>query len=173
MERKERKKETLFFILATVLVILADQALKLWVHATIPLNASDGETLRFIPGLVRLNHIHNSGVAFGMLQGGRWAFLALLAAFCAVVIWALHTDKLTAGWERWLAVLALAGALSNGIDRAVNGYVEDMLELQFMHFAIFNLADFVINVSCIAFMILTLFGKSPERKKEDNTKTEL
>ena len=163
MEHTERKKETLWFILAGIAVIIADQALKLWIHARIPLNAPDSETLRFIPGIVRLNHIHNSGVAFGMLQGGRWVFLALLAAFCVLVVWALRKNKLTASWERWFAVLALSGALSNGIDRAVHGYVEDMLELVFMRFAIFNLADFVINVSCIAFMILTLFGK-PEKK---------
>ena len=122
-----------------------------------------------IPGFIHLTHIHNSGVAFGMLQGGRWAFLALLAVFAAVVIWALAKRKLTAPWERWLAVLALSGALGNGIDRALHGYVVDMLELEFIRFAVFNLADFVINVSCIAFVILTLF---PRKKETPTEKTE-
>ena len=125
--------------------------------------ASAAEQIPVIPGIIHLTHIHNSGVAFGLLQGGRWAFLAMLAAFAAVVIWALAKRKLTAPWEKWLAVLALAGAVGNGIDRLLHGYVVDMLELEFIRFAVFNLADFVINVSCIAFVILTLF---PKKKKD-------
>ena len=149
------------YVAATVCVIVLDQWLKIWVEKTIPLYPSAGETVRLLPGIVHLSHIHNSGVAFGMLQGGRWAFLVLLAAFCVLVIWALATGKLAASWERWLAVLAMAGALSNGINRALNGYVVDMLELEFMRFAVFNLADVVINVSCIAFVILTLLKNDP------------
>ena len=115
--------------------------------------------------MVHLSHIRNEGVAFGMLQGGRWAFVALLGVFCALVLWALCTGKLTASWERWLAVLAMGGALSNGIDRAVYGYVTDMLELEFMRFAVFNVADCFICVCAVLYMALTLFRKSPEEKE--------
>ena len=151
------------YILASALVIGLDQAFKAWVTAHIPLNASASEQIPLLPGVIHLTHIRNSGVAFGLLQGGRWAFLGLLTVFAAVVIWAMVRRKLTAPWERWLAVLALAGAIGNGIDRALHGYVVDMLEVEFVRFAVFNLADVVINVSCIAFVILTLFqpkGKS-------------
>ena len=119
-----------------------------------------------IPGVVHLTHIRNSGVAFGMFSGGRWLFLALLAAFCVIVVWALVRHKLTAPWERWLAVLAMAGAIGNGIDRALYGYVVDMFELEFMHFAVFNIADIAINVCCILFVLLMLLRKEPEKPKE-------
>ncbi len=160
MERKTRTN--LGYAAAGALVIALDQALKAWTVRTIPLDPAPADNVPFIPGFIHFSHIHNSGVAFGMLQGGRWVFLALLAAFCAVVVWALAAGKLTKGWERWLAVLAMAGALSNGIDRLLHGYVVDMLELEFIRFAVFNLADFVINVSCIAFVILTLMPAKKE-----------
>ena len=150
------------YILASGLLIGADQALKAWVSTHIPLNAAAWEQVPLIPGLIHLTHIHNSGVAFGMLQGGRWAFLALLAVFAAVVLWALITRKLTKPWERWLAVIALAGALGNGIDRLLHGYVVDMFELEFVRFAVFNIADMAINVACIAYVLLTFF---PPKKK--------
>ena len=59
-------------------------------------------------------------------------------------------------------MIALAGALGNGIDRLLHGYVVDMFELEFMRFAVFNIADMAINVACIAYVLLTFF---PPKKK--------
>ena len=159
MSPEKKKNPVGLYILASLAVIGLDQALKAWVRANIPLYPSPAEQIPLIPGLVHLSHIRNAGVAFGMLQGGRWAFLVLLAVFCALVIWAIRTGKLSAPWEKWLGVLAMAGAIGNGIDRALYGYVVDMLEVEFIDFPVFNLADCVINVSCVLFMLLTLFKK--------------
>ena len=147
------------YVLVSAAVVALDQLSKAWVRGHIPLDPSPAEQLPLIPGLVHLSHIRNAGVAFGMLQGGRWAFLGLLAVFCALVIWAIRTEKLTASWEKWLGVLAMAGAIGNGVDRALYGYVVDMLEVEFISFPVFNLADCVINVSCVLFILLTLLRK--------------
>ena len=144
--------------------IALDQWLKAWVRASIPLHPAPSEQIPLLPGVIHLSHIHNEGVAFGLLSGGRWAFVALLGAFCALVIWAIAAGKLTAPWERWLAVMAMGGAISNGIDRALCGYVVDMFELEFMRFAVFNLADCFICVAAFLFAVLTLFKKDPETK---------
>ena len=154
------------YMLASLAVIAADQALKAWVVQNIPLNASAAEERALLPGIVHLTHIRNSGVAFGMFAGGRWLFVALLAAFCVLVVWALVRGKLAAPWERWLAVLAMAGAIGNGIDRVLHGYVVDMFELEFMDYAVFNIADIVINVCCILFVVLMLLVKEPEQDKK-------
>lgn len=161
-----KKKTVIGYVLASLAIIAADQALKAWVVRSIPLNASAAQQRALIPGVVHLTHIRNSGVAFGMFSGGRWLFLALLAAFCVLVVWALVRRKLSAPWERWLAVLAMAGAIGNGIDRALYGYVVDMFELEFMHFAVFNIADIVINVCCILFVLLMLLRREPEKPEE-------
>ena len=162
MARENKKTPAALYALAVAAVIALDQLSKAWIRAHIPLNPSAAEEIPAIPGLFHLSHIHNEGVAFGMLQGGRWAFVALLGAFCAAVIWALAAGKLTSPWERWLAVLAMGGALSNGIDRTVNGYVVDMIEVEFMRFAVFNVADCFICVCAFLYMALTLL------KKENN-----
>lgn len=161
-----KKKTVTGYILASLAIIAADQALKAWVVRNIPLNAAAAQQRALIPGVVHLTHIRNSGIAFGMLSGGRWVFIALLAVFCAVVVWALVRRKLSAPWERWLAVLAMAGAIGNGIDRALYGYVVDMFELEFMRFAVFNIADIAINVCCILFVALMLLCKEPEKPQK-------
>ena len=159
----EKKRHTaLWYALAVIGVVALDQLFKAWVRAHIPLNPTAAECLPLIPGVIHLSHIHNEGVAFGMLRGGRWAFVALLAVFCALVIWALAKNRLNTAWERWLAVLAMGGALSNGIDRAVCGYVVDMLEVEFMRFAVFNVADCFICVAAVLYAALTLWKKEPE-----------
>ena len=161
----ERKKSPLWlYILASALVIALDQWLKAWVRQNIPLYPAASEQIPLLPGVIHLSHIRNAGVAFGLLQGGRWAFLALLGAFCTLVIWAIAAKKLTLPWERWLSVLTMAGAIGNGIDRALNGYVVDMLEVEFIRFPVFNLADCVINVCAILFVILTLLKKEEDPK---------
>lgn len=164
---KAEKKTVIGYVLASLAVIAADQALKAWVVRNIPLNAAPAQQLPLIPGVVHLTHIRNSGVAFGMLAGGRWVFLALLAVFCVLVVWALVRRKLAAPWERWLAVLAMAGAVGNGIDRALYGYVVDMFELEFMHFAVFNIADIAINVCCILFVLLMLLRREPDKTEPE------
>ena len=160
-----KKKSPLWaYILVSAAVVALDQLFKAWVRANIPLYPSAAEQIPLIPGVIHLSHIRNAGVAFGLLQGGRWAFLALLGVFCGLVIWAIAKGKLAAPWEKWLGVLAMAGALGNGIDRALYGYVVDMLEVEFISFPVFNLADCVINVSCVLFMLLTLFKKEGTEK---------
>ena len=164
----EKKKDPIgLYIFVSLLIVAADQALKAWVRAHISLNAVAGDEVELLPGVIHLTHIHNDGVAFGLFSGGRWAFLALLAAFTALVVWALFRHKLTESWERWLAVTALAGALGNGVDRLLRGCVVDMFELEFVRFAVFNLADVVINVSCILFVLITLFPRRKGKTLED------
>ena len=167
MASEKKKSMAVWYALAAALVIALDQWFKAWIRANIPLDPPAARQIALLPGVIHLTHIHNEGVAFGMLPGGRWAFVALLCAFCALVIWALRTGKLAAGAERWLAVLAMGGAIANGIDRAVYGYVVDMLEVEFMRFAVFNLADCVICVTAFLYVLLTLLKKEPEGPKTE------
>ena len=169
-----KKKNVIGYVLASLAIIAADQALKAWVVRNIPLNASAAQQRALIPGVVHLTHIRNSGVAFGMFSGGRWLFLALLAAFCVIVVWALVRHKLTAPWERWLAVLAMAGAIGNGIDRVCRGYVVDMFDLQFISYPIFNLADCFVVVGVIlgAVYYLWFYDKYDKKEPKDDAASE-
>jgi len=164
-----RKKEAALLGLTFVGSIALDQWFKFWIRAHIPLNASAAQELPLIPGLVHLTHIHNYGAAFGMLEGGRWIFLGLLVLFCALVIAAIRKNWLPTAFSRFLAALACGGAIGNGIDRFFYGYVVDMFELEFMRFAVFNIADAFLCVSAALFVIWTLLHKDEKPNESDTS----
>lgn len=144
-----------------VLLVLLDQLVKYLVKTNIPL----GTSLPFLPGILGLAHIHNTGAAFSMLSGARWFFVILTVAFVIFGMWVLLTGRLRHPLGKWSWVLVLAGAIGNLIDRCLYGYVVDMFEVQFMHFAIFNVADIFVVVGGILFCIYYLFLH--DKKKED------
>lgn len=143
-------------MLATIVILLLvilDQAVKYLVKTLIPM----GTSVKFIPGVLGLTHIHNDGAAFSMLAGARWFFVALTIAFVVFGMWVLLTGRLRHPLGKWSWVLVIAGAIGNLIDRCFYGYVVDMFEVQFMHFAIFNVADIFVVVGGILFCIYYLF----------------
>lgn len=136
-----------------VLLVLLDQVVKYLVKTNISL----GGAVSFLPGILGLTHIHNTGAAFSMLSGARWFFVLLTVAFVIFGMWVLLTGRLRHPLGKWSWVLVLAGAIGNLIDRVLYGYVVDMFEVQFMHFAIFNVADIFVVVGGILFCIYYLF----------------
>ncbi len=143
-------------MLATIVILLLvilDQAVKYLVKTLIPM----GTSVKFIPGVLGLTHIHNDGAAFSVLAGARWFFVVLTIAFVVFGMWVLLTGRLRHPLGKWSWVLVIAGAIGNLIDRCLYGYVVDMFEVQFMHFAIFNVADIFVVVGGILFCIYYLF----------------
>ena len=101
-----------------------------------------------IPGILRLHGVRNTGATFGMLAGAPWLLTVVSGAACLFIAWYLIA-KQPGGWLRVGLLMLFSGALGNLIDRALRGYVIDFIELQFVHFAIFNLADVWITVGCV------------------------
>lgn len=142
----------LYAIIAAI-ILIGDQWLKYWV--TVNITLSTGEAA-LIPGVVKLVNIHNSGAAFGLLgdaEYARWLFLGVAALFVIVIIVVLAKHMFKSRFANWCAVLALAGAVGNCIDRALYGYVVDMFKIEFMDFAVFNVADIFLVLACFAFII--------------------
>ena len=70
--------------------------------------------------------------------------------------------------ERWCIVAIYGGGIGNIIDRLRFGYVIDMIEVEFMDFAVFNIADSFITCGAILLLAhLILFNKEfwKEEKK--------
>lgn len=153
----------MLYAIATLIILIIDQGLKYWTTVNLALNTG---VKALIPGVMHLTNIHNTGSAFGLLEkwaGARWLFLAVTVLFAGVCIWALATKKLRAPLGRWLVVLVLAGAVGNGIDRAIQGYVVDMFAFEGLldWFPIFNVADIALVVGAVAFCLYILFHKEP------------
>lgn len=160
----------MFYAIAVVLVLIADQALKYWVSLNIELNVGEQA---LIPGVIKLVNIHNSGAAFGLLSGGswRWVFVVIAVVFTVVVIYALKRDLIHGKLGRWAAVGVLAGSIGNCIDRVAYGYVVDMFKFDFLGDsrlnAIFNVADVFISCCGVLFCLYIIFGGEKEHADVD------
>lgn len=144
----------MLYAIVVVLILIADQGLKYWVTLNIPLDTGH---LTLIPGALELTNIHNYGAAFSILQNARWLFIAITIIFTVAVVFCLRRGIIHGRFGKWTAVLALAGAIGNCIDRLLAGYVVDMFNFPFMHFAVFNLADVFITVCGILFCLHVIF----------------
>ncbi|HVN77152.1 MAG TPA: signal peptidase II [Thermoanaerobaculaceae bacterium] len=132
-------------------VALADQLTKLWIVRTRPF----GSESEVIPGVFRLVHTRNRGIAFGLFgASGSIVQLALLigvAAIVAFIAWQLSKSG-GDGLEAWGLALVLGGAVGNIIDRVVRGEVVDFLDFYVRlggrehHWFAFNVADSAISV---------------------------
>lgn len=157
----------MIFMPLVLALILLDQWVKLWVVDHIPLY----ENLPFIPHLVDLTYIQNTGAAFSMLSGQTW-FLSIISMVMSVVIcYLLITKYFPHTFGQFSLALILAGAVGNLIDRVFRGYVVDMFELLFVRFAIFNVADICVVVGGIFACGYYLFV-FPDESTEGDKNTE-
>ncbi len=156
----------LLMALAVLGITAADQVTKYLVVQNIPLY---GE-VEAIPGLFHLTYVRNTGAAFSIFQGAQWLFAVIFLVFTVAVIWDLVKKVMPfTKLERWLIVFVYAGGLGNMIDRVRLGYVVDMIEVDFMNFPVFNVADCFITCGCILLLLhLVLFNKEfwKEEKKK-------
>ena len=129
-----------------------DQWTKFWIVTNIP----QGEVRSFFPPIFSLTYLRNYGAAFSMLQNQQWLFTLITILVIGVAIF--YLIKHLSGNGLFLAglVLVIAGGLGNFIDRLRLGYVVDMVHLDFMDFAIFNVADAYLTVG-VAVLALVLW----------------
>ena len=147
----------LFMGLFVLAVTAADQLSKIWVVENIPLYTQTP----VIPGLFHLTYVQNTGAAFSALQGMRWLFVLVFAVFAAMIVWEFAKNRMGFKlFEKWCIVAVFAGGLGNIIDRLRLGYVVDMIEVEFIRFPVFNVADCFITCGCILLMLhLVFFNK--------------
>jgi signal peptidase II len=154
------------------LVATVDQATKAVVVATLPFGYR-GEVL---PGLFRLVHNRNRGIAFGVFGGageaGRWVLVALILAIAAFVAWQLVRARQATLAATGLA-LVLGGALGNLADRLLRGEVVDFLELYVraggreLAWPAFNVADAGITCGAVAVVIAEILAERRARRAAD------
>ncbi len=140
-------------------VLLADQATKYAVHEYTPYGWQQNVT-----GIFNLVHVWNYGAAFSFLaNAGGWQRFLFGGVALTVSIWLIHVlRKPLPKTERLSYALLLGGALGNGIDRAIRGYVVDYLDFYWgdWHWPAFNVAD--IGIVCgVALLIVSSFKREP------------
>ncbi|MBM7642449.1 signal peptidase II [Streptococcus loxodontisalivarius] len=142
-----------------ILVLIGlDQLSKWWVVSNIALE----EIVSFLPGVFSLTYLRNYGAAFSMLQNQQWLFALITFAVVGFAFYYLWKHLNGSYWLLTGLSLIIAGGLGNFIDRVRLGYVVDMVHLDFMDFAIFNVADSYLTVGVIVLMIA--FWKEEENE---------
>lgn len=143
-----RTRITLFLAMAAVAVIL-DQIVKAWVRSALP---KTGDTAPFIPGVLRLLHVENTGAAFSMGEGKGFFFVAIAVAIFILALLAVWKEELSVPFALALGAVA-GGGIGNMIDRLVQGSVTDFFATQFMDFPVFNVADIFVTLGVICVLI--------------------
>lgn len=160
------KRHAVIGLLVAVIILIADQIIKIKVEAELPFQ----QAVEILP-FFSLFYTFNTGIAFSFMNN--LTPLALVGIACLVVIIMLYLWW-QARHEGLLPALGygmiLGGAIGNIIDRAVYGHVIDyvLLHAGGYSFAVFNLADAALTVGVIAILIASIFSgsTSDEQDKE-------
>ena len=150
MLNKAQAKSRLIWLLLSFLVIVLDQASKLWVSTQLHLH----ETIPVLP-FFNISLWHNTGAAFSFLGSAsgwqRWFFIAL-GLIVSVIIVVMLSRRSRYPWTKCSGLaLILGGAVGNVWDRLSHGYVIDFLlfYVKEWQWPVFNLADTAISLGVI------------------------
>ena len=145
------KKRGIVAVIVLLLIAL-DQLVKSYIVQQIPL----GEVRSWIPNFVSLTYLQNRGAAFSILQDQQFLFAIITLVVVVGAIWYLHKHMEESLWMVLGLTLIIAGGLGNFIDRISQGFVVDMFHVDFINFAIFNVADSYLTVGVIILLIAML-----------------
>ena len=126
--------------LAILALIGLDQWVKHWVVANISLN----QVIKAIPG----------GAAFSILQNQKYFFVILTVLVIGAALFYLVKNYQKSLWLVLSLILIISGGIGNFIDRVHLGYVVDMVQLDFIDFAIFNVADSYLTVGVLLLILI-------------------
>ena len=152
----------MWYALLLAACIAGDQLLKYWVVRHLEI----GQSAAFLPGLVRLTRLHNTGAAWGSFSGSTALLTAVTAVLLVAVAWLVLKKVIRHPLGLCAAQHQHGGGIGNMIDRICRGYVVDMFDLEFMSYPIFNLADCFVVVGVIlgAVYYLWFYDKYDGRK---------
>ena len=143
----------LYFLSLSIFIILVDQFTKY----LISYNYKFFLNIDFF--LFRFDFVKNYGAAFNLFSGSR-IFLSLLSVTCSVVlIYLILRNNISNKFDLFAYSFILGGTIGNGIDRILRGFVIDFINLNFINFPVFNIADISINIGFI-FLLYSIFKKN-------------
>jgi signal peptidase II len=110
------------------------------------------------PGsFVSIDHVENRGAAFSVLPQLHWLYLAVAVIVSLYIVLAGYRYGTT--WYRQVLIgMILGGALSNGVDRLIQGSVVDFIDFHF--WPVFNVADSCIVIAIVMLLVLSFIPSS-------------
>ena len=100
--------------------------------------------------------MRNTGAAFSILENQQWLFAVITLVVIGAAIWYLSKHIKGSVWLLSALSLIIAGGIGNFIDRMRQGFVVDMFQLDFINFAIFNVADSYLTIGVLVLIVMML-----------------
>lgn len=143
-----------FAALAAIIVawICADRLTKGLVDNGInQVGAIVGDT---VAGLFRVHLVYNTGGAWSIFSGATAALGAFSVLMCAGLLAFAIVQRTRISWLEIIGLaLVIAGGLGNALDRFLLNHVVDFIDLTFMDFPVFNVADIGVTCGIVVFLI--------------------
>ena len=151
------KQHRLYFIFLSILICLLDQFSKYII--SINFNSIRNNDLIFFT----IDYLKNDGAAFNIFSGSRILLSLVSITFSFVLIYFILKNNINKTIELLSYSFILGGTMGNVLDRILKGYVVDFINLNFINFAVFNIADVSINIG----FILILYNFFKLKNKHD------
>ena len=137
------KYNRFYFILLSFIVIILDQLTKHLIEENYNLIINKDLII------FRLDYVKNFGAAFDLFSGSR-IFLSIVSLIITLILLYIIIYKNNVSNIDLLSYsFVLGGTLGNGYDRITKGFVIDFINLNFISFPVFNLADISINIGIV------------------------
>ncbi len=154
------KRSSLFLI--SIAVLITDQFTKIYFKYRYV--EPQGDTNQ----LIGINVVKNYGAAFSIFSNST-SILAFISLFVSTFLFIyLLRNKTFTTFKGVSLALLMGGSIGNGIDRFRLGYVIDFIQLNFLNFPIFNIADISINIALVTFLIHIIKSKGSKLTKHKN-----
>ena len=137
------KQHKLYFIFISLLICLLDQFSKHII--SINYNSIINKDLIFFT----IDYLKNYGAAFNIFSGSRILLSTVSIIFSFIIIYIILKNNSNKTIDLLSYSFILGGTMGNGLDRILKGYVVDFINLNFINFAVFNIADVSINIGFI------------------------
>lgn len=165
MDNKFIKQKRGFWLIS-IIGIIFDQITKYLVIQNFP---NIGDTIPLWRDVFHLTYVINTGAAFSVFTGQvdilRWISF-VVSLLLIIFVWFGPRLSLI---EQLGYGFILAGAIGNGIDRFLFGYVVDFFDFRWINFPVFNVADVAINIG-VFLLLIASFATTSKSQKRDKQK---
>ena len=132
-----------YFIFISAIIVIIDQVTKSLIKEYYK-SFINKELIFF-----RIDYVKNFGAAFNLFSGSR-IFLSLVSIIITIIIlFFILKNEEAKNIDLLSYSFILGGTIGNGLDRIIKGYVIDFINLNFISFPVFNIADISINIGLI------------------------
>ena len=140
------RQKRFLYILISLSIILLDQISKYY------LSINYQEIYNKDLFIFTIDYVKNYGAAFNIFSGNRILLSIISILFSFILFYLILSRRIIKSIELYSYSFILGGAVGNGIDRILKGYVLDFININFLDFPIFNIADISINIGFALFL---------------------